>query len=111
MQQLNEKLQDRDEKIDEQNSKIEILTGESKQIKESYDKLLAKLTNIQDNHIIIPKESNYYGTDDRLISTSDEQYLNNLQDEVRKLHFQLKQKDSIIDKLKQTVQESEPTTD
>lgn len=36
----------------------------------------------------------------------DDDYLNNLQEEVRKLHFQLKQKDAIIEKLKLVFAES-----
>lgn len=36
---------------------------------------------------------------------ADEDYLNNLQEEVRKLHYAIKQKDAIIDKLRQAFSE------
>lgn len=37
-------------------SKVDILQQENSQIKESYEKLIAKLSFIQENHILIPKD-------------------------------------------------------
>lgn len=34
--------------------------------------------------------------------------MSNVQEEIRKLHFQLKQKDSIIEQLKQVIKKSNP---
>eukprot|EP00347_Sterkiella_histriomuscorum_P007099 403350261 len=101
MQQLNDTLQDKDEKIDQLSSKVEIMSSENTQIKESYDKLMAKLQFIQENHILIPKDGKRQAMEESpKVSASDEDYLNNLQDEVRKLHFQVKNKESLIEKLK-----------
>jgi len=56
MQSMNDKMQDKDEKIDQMNSKLEILVDENNKLKESYEKLLIKLNFIQDNNILIPKD-------------------------------------------------------
>lgn len=68
---------------------------------------MTKLTFLQENHILIPKDGKRFNKDDgKIMGVGDEEYLNNLQEEVRKLHFQLKQKDNIIDRLKQTLIET-----
>jgi hypothetical protein len=60
-------------------------------MKESYEKLLVKLSHIQENNILIAKDSKRGKLEDSLnLVTGDEDYLLNLQDEVRKLHFQVK---------------------
>jgi hypothetical protein len=57
-------------------------------MKESYEKLLIKLSHIQENNILIAKDSKRLKPEDSLsLATGDEDYLLNLQDEVRKLHF------------------------
>lgn len=62
---------------------------------------MAKLTFLQENHILIPKDGKRSSKEESKIGgIGDEEYLNNLQEEVRKLHYQLRQKDTIIDKLK-----------
>mmetsp|Transcript_28516 Transcript_28516/g.27488 ORF Transcript_28516/g.27488 Transcript_28516/m.27488 type:complete len:172 (+) Transcript_28516:1102-1617(+) len=103
-QNLNDKIQDKDEKIEQMNSKMEILNEENSNVKESYEKLLSKLTYIQENNILIPKDGAKRGGnmkgDDQQKMVGDEDYLSNLQEEVRKLHYQLKQKDVIIEKMK-----------
>lgn len=56
MQQLQDKIIDRDDKIDQLNSKVDILTGENTQLRENYDKLMKKLEEISENNILIPKD-------------------------------------------------------
>ena len=56
-------------------------------MKESYDKLMAKITYIQENHILIPKDGKRNKQEDSKVAATDDEYLNNLQEEVRKLHF------------------------
>ena len=56
MQQLQDKIIDRDDKIDQLNSKLDILTGENNQLRENYDKLMKKLEEISENNILIPKD-------------------------------------------------------
>ena len=93
-QNLNDKIQDKDEKIEQMNSKMEILNEENSNVKESYEKLLSKLTYIQENNILIPKDGAKRGGnmkgDEQQKMVGDEDYLSNLQEEVRKLHYQLK---------------------
>lgn len=49
-------MQDKDEKIEQLNSKVEIVADENHKLKESYEKLMIKLTNMQENYIMIPKD-------------------------------------------------------
>jgi hypothetical protein len=47
---------------------------------------MAKISFLQENHILIPKDGKRM--DDKVIvGSGDEFYLNNLQEEVRKLHY------------------------
>lgn len=101
-QQLHEKIQDKDEKVEQLTSKVEILTQENTQLKEAYDKLMVKLSYLQENHIMIPKDGKRLNNIDSKIA-GDEDFLNNLQEEVRKLHFMVKGKESLIEKLKQAL--------
>lgn len=61
---------------------------------------MARFTNLQENNIMIPKDSK---RKDEKISehVGEDDYQNYLQEEVRKLHYQLKQKENTIEKLKQ----------
>lgn len=43
-------------------SKMEILNDENVKLKESYEKLLMKITHIQENNILIPKDGKRAGT-------------------------------------------------
>ena len=98
---LNDKIFDKDEKIDQLNLKINILNEENVKMKESYEKLHHKLTLIQDNNILIPKDGKRSKPEEtKSLATGDEDYLINLQEEVRSLHFLVKQKDITIEKLK-----------
>ena len=78
-------------------------------MKESYEKLNMRLTLIQENNLLIPKDGKRTKTDDtKSLATGDEDYLLHLQDEVRNLHFLVKQKDITIEKLKQAfIEEAE----
>lgn len=64
MEKLNEKIQDKDEKIEQSNSKVEILSQENTQLKEAYDKLMVKLSYLQENHIMIPKDGKRHNNQD-----------------------------------------------
>ncbi len=48
---------------------------------------MAKLTYMQENHILIPKDGKRGKDDNKMLGMADEEYLNNLQEEVRKLHL------------------------
>ena len=99
---LNEKIFDKDEKIEQLNLKINILTEENSKMKESYEKLFSKLTMIQENNILIPKDGKRVKVEDtKSLATGDEDYMISLQEEVRNLHYLVKQKDITIEKLKQ----------
>ena len=106
IQQIKEVVQDKDEKIDQVNSKVEIMTQENTQIKEAYEKLMVKLSYLQENHIMIPKDGKRLVNQDNKVNGDDDS-LNNLQEEVRNLHFTIKNKDSLIEKLKQALIEQQ----
>lgn len=93
MSQFRDIIADKDDKVEQLSSKIEILVGENQQLKEANEKLLQKISFIQDNHILIPTKEGHRVAQEK----SDD---SKLQDEVRRLHFQLKQKDAVIDKFK-----------
>ena len=63
---------------------------------------MAKLSYLQENHILIPKDGKRKD-EKMLVGQNDDEYMNNLQEEVRKLHFMLKQKETIIERLKQAI--------
>jgi hypothetical protein len=54
------------------------MNSENSKMKESYEKLLLKLTTIQDNNILIPKDSKRAIEDNSNLVTGDEDYLLNL---------------------------------
>ena len=57
MQKLTDESQDKDDKIDQLNTTIEILNSDKTYIKKSYDSLLEKYKRIQDENILIPKKN------------------------------------------------------
>lgn len=63
---------------------------------------MSKLSYLQEHHILIPKDGKRKD-DKQMGGMGDEEYLGNLQEEVRKLHYQLKQKESVIERLRVVV--------
>mgnify|MGYP001806481525 CR=1 FL=1 len=51
---------------------------------------------------MIPKDGKRMNSNDNRLA-ADEEFLNNLQEELRNLHYQIKSKDSLIDKLRQAL--------
>ena len=66
-----------------------------------------KLEQLHNNNILIPKE----GKDDEEIERDEEnqkqQFITNIQEEVRKLHYQLQAKDQVINQLKQYISKNQ----
>jgi hypothetical protein len=50
---------------------------------------MSKLSYLQENHIMIPKDGKRNNNQESNVA-GDNEYLNNLQEEVRKLHFTIK---------------------
>lgn len=73
--------------------------------------LQKKLEHIYNNNILIPKE----GKDDEEIERQDknqkDQFVDNIQEEVRKLHYQLQSKDKIINELKSFIKKGSNAED
>lgn len=67
---------------------------------------MVKLSYLQENHIMIPKDGKRLVNQDNKVN-GDDDFLNNLQEEVRNLHFTIKNKDSLIEKLKQALIEQQ----
>lgn len=61
-----------------------------------------KIEHIYDNNILIPKEDggNKLNEADKIEQNEENLKFNNIQEEIRKLHFQLKQKDQLVNSLK-----------
>lgn len=66
---------------------------------------MQKLSFIQDNNIMIPKDGNKLSLE--AINNTENEFLTHLQDEVRNLHYQLKAKDKIIQRIKDMISSQE----
>ena len=108
---LQEQIEDKDEKIEELKSKVEILTSGKNFIKNAHEKLLAKQKKLEEENFIIPKkkeeskESEESSEESTQPSTDGDGGLSAiLQNELRQLHFKLRQKDQIITEFKKEAQ-------
>ena len=101
VQSLQEDVEDKDVKIDQLTGKVEIMQNNNNFIKKSYDSLQTKLKKLQTENIIIPKEKKGEGEekkveDDESPKNQVDDLQQNLQEEIRKLHFNLRHKDQIV---------------
>ena len=86
-----ETIQDKDEKIEQLQATIEILTSGKNFIKKSYDSLMAKLKRIEEENFLIPKKKEESKADQKNSEASTDQELSTiLQNELRQLHFKLR---------------------
>lgn len=93
---------------------MEILTSGKNFIKKSYDSLMAKLKRIEEDNFLIPKkkEEESKAEDNAIASSTSAESSTSadgdlsaiLQNEVRQLHFKLRQKDQIITEFKREAQ-------
>lgn len=60
---------------------------------------MSKLAHLQDNHIIIPKDGKKSHSNESISTGSEDLYQSHLQEEVRKLHYDIKSKDILLDKI------------
>ena len=69
-------------------------------IKKSYDSLMAKLKRIEEDNFLIPKKKEESKVDQKSEASTDQELSTILQNELRQLHFKLRQKDQIITEFK-----------
>lgn len=103
METMNDQLEDKNLLIQEHEAKISLLKDENKILKESQENMNKRLEDIYENHILIAKYDHQRNTNLQEEEEQKAEYkaMNNIQDEVRKLHIQLQQKDAVINQLKQ----------
>ena len=68
--------------------------------KEANDMLQKKIDQLYNNNILIPKEGKDSEAQEKDDQNQKQEFMNNIQEEVRKLHYQLQGKDQIINQLK-----------
>jgi hypothetical protein len=86
-------------------AKMNLLKGENRIINETKEMLQKKIDHIYENNILINKEGKSSSNKEEEEQNKEQSaFMNNIQEEVRKLHFQLKQKDSIINKLTKLIE-------
>lgn len=71
--------------------------------KEANDMLQKKIDQIYSHNIIIPKDSKDNDDQEQDDFKSKSEFVENIQEEVRKLHYQLQNKDQTINQLKQLI--------
>ena len=64
--------------------------------KEANDMLQKKIDQIYNSNILIPKEGKDNEAQERDEQNQKQEFMNNIQEEVRKLHYQLQNKDQTI---------------
>ena len=69
--------------------------------------LQKKIDQIYNNNILIPKEGKDNEAQERDDQNQKQEFMNNIQEEVRKLHYQLQGKDQIINQLKQLIHKNQ----
>ena len=88
---MKDELKDKDLQIEEYMAKMNLLKGENRIINESKDMLKKKIDHILENNILINKEGKSSSNKEEEEQNKEQNaFMNNIQEEVRKLHFQLK---------------------
>ena len=95
-QQLREECEDKQILIDELESKQNLVRDQMKIQKEANDMLQKKIDQIYNHNILIPKEGKDNEAQERDDKNQKQEFMNNIQEEVRKLHYQLQSKDQTI---------------
>lgn len=90
---------------------MNLLKDEQELMKKGTDMMQRKIDNIYENNILIPKESNGNPNSRTNVEEGNEHreqsaFMNNMQEEVRRLHYKLESKDAVINKLKSRIQKS-----
>lgn len=99
---MRDELKDKDLQIEEYMAKMDLLKGTNRIMTEQKDMLQKKIDHIYENNILINKEGKSTSNKEEEEQNKEQSaFMNNVQEEVRKLHFQLKQKDTVIHKLTQ----------
>jgi len=96
MQQMNEKVTDLEERNEQLVQKLEIIEQENGKLNEAYERAIQKVQKIEENNILIPKDGKHKAEE----KGEADDFGKHLQEEVRKLHLQLRHKETIIEKLK-----------
>ena len=120
IQQQTETIQDKDDEIKQLQSQVEILTSGKNFIKKSYDNAMTKIKKIESENFIIPKKKDEeeksaagdgaqaQGAAEAQPNQPQQNQENDLaailQNELRQLHFKLRQKDQIIQEFKKEAQ-------
>ena len=108
-----EESQDKDDKIEELQANVEIHVNAKNFLKKSYDSLMAKLKRIEEENFLIPKKKEAdggpankpkEGGGEEEKGGQDNELNTILQNELRQLHFKLRQKDQIITEFKKEAQ-------
>ena len=88
---MKDELKDKDLQIEEYMAKMNLLKGENRIINESKDMLKKKIDHILENNILINKEGKSSSNKEEEEQNKEQNaFMNNIKEEVRKLHFQLK---------------------
>ena len=69
--------------------------------------LQKKIDQIYNNNILIPKEGKDSEAQEKDDQIQNNEFMNNIQEEVRKLHYQLQSKDQTITQLKHLIQKNQ----
>ena len=91
VEELQDKLRDKELIVDEYDAKMNQMRDEIKILKEGNDMFQSKVDNIYKNNILIPKKddgSKKQNTEEKK-DQEENVFITNMQEEVRKLHFQL----------------------
>ena len=68
--------------------------------------LSKKIDHIYNNNILIPKEGKDDEENQREEKNTKDVFVDNIQEEVRKLHYQIQSKDKVISELKSFIKKS-----
>ena len=88
---MKDDLKDKELNIEEYMAKMNLLKGENRIVSESKEMLQKKIDHIYENNILINKEGKSSSNKEEEEQNKEQStFMNNIQEEVRKLHFQLK---------------------
>ena len=88
---MKDDLKDKELNIEEYMAKMNLLKGENRIVSESKEMLQKKIDHIYENNILINKEGKSTSNKEEEEQNKEQStFMNNIQEEVRKLHFQLK---------------------
>jgi len=73
--------------------------------------LSKKIDHIYNNNILIPKEGKDDEENQREEKNTKDVFVDNIQEEVRKLHYQIQSKDKVISELKSFIKKSKNDED